>query len=322
MPGCPVFLLGFPRSGTTLLRLFLDAHSQLAIPFESFVLIEFWHRLPEYPLDTAAGRTRLVDDLLSAKGIRSWNPRVTKDNVDLDRCTTFDATIEQIFGAYARLCGKCRWGDKTPSYTRDFHILHELFPNARFVHLLRDGRDAALSLVRQPWGPSDFVSALSQWNEVVAWSRKMGRCLPATSYMEIRYEDLVRQPEPALRRITDFLELPFEPSMLDAHSDAASKLPERSRTFHPHLGERVDTNHVFGWRERLTNADQAIALRIAGSLLNELGYPTTPVDVTPLQLRARSIWLWGTGGLRWRYRRLRKALGLKRPVTKQPGMVS
>jgi hypothetical protein len=302
----PTFVLGFQRSGTTLLRLFLDAHSALAIPFESMSLIDFYHRRTAYgDLSNMEDRARLVDDLLAAKGISAWQPRVSRADVALERCTSYAAVVNEIFVAYARHCGKPGWGDKTPGYTRDVHILNELFPNAKFVHLVRDGRDAALSLVRQPWGPGDLLSALEEWNEVVGWSRKMCRMLSPERYLEVRFEDLVTRTEEVLRQITSFLSLPFEPRMLEARSVEA-KLPARSVAFHTNLDRPVDSSLAFEWRRRLSPADQAIALNIAGSLLAELGYPVDPPSVSALRVHGRHAWRRAAAASRWRLRRLRK----------------
>jgi hypothetical protein len=313
-PNPPVFILGFQRSGTTLLRLLLDAHSQLAVPFESMSVVDFYHRRGSYgDLSTMDQRASLVTDLLAARGISAWRPAVTIDDVDLQRCTSYAAIVDQIFTAYARKCGKPRWGDKTPGYTRDVHILNELFPDAKFVHLVRDGRDAALSLVRQPWGPSDLLSALEQWNEVVGWSRKMCRMLPPERYLEVRYEDLVTQTEHVLRQITSFLSLPFEAGMLNGNGTAAEKLPERSVAFHTNLDRPVDQTLAFEWRRRLSPADQVIALKIAGKLLAELGYPVDQPDVSSLRVQGRNAWHRAAAASRWRIRRLRKRTLSRRP---------
>ncbi len=310
----PLFLLGFPRSGTTLLRLLLDSHSSLAIPFESFVLIDFYHKRQQYgDLSTMDLRVRLVDDLLSAKGISAWQPTVIRLDVDLDRCTSYAATVDQIFGAYARKCGKSLWGDKTPYYTSHIHVLNELFPNAKFVHLVRDGRDAALSLVRQPWGPKDLLTALQQWNEIVGWSRKMGRMLPPDRYLEVRFEDLTSNPEHGLRRITAFLGIEFEPAMLRREGQLDAKLPARSMAFHQNLRRPVDDTLAFEWRRTLSSADQVLSSRIAGELLMELGYPVEHPEVGTARLLGRQAWHWVTAASRWRLRRLwrrsQKALG-------------
>lgn len=316
----PVFLLGFQRSGTTLLRLLLDAHPGLAIPFESMVLVDFWHKLDSYGgLSRLDARERLVRDLLAAKGISRWQPAVNLADVDLDQCGTYASTVDQVFSAYARHYGKPRWGDKTPSYLSDMHVLNAWFGDAQFVHLVRDGRDTAMSIVRQPWGPGDFLSALRQWNEVVTWSRKIGRMLPAERYIEIRYEDLVTDQEGVLRKITDFLHLPFDHTMVNAHQRSEGRMPVGSLAFHANLNRPVSGELVHRWRETLSPSDQALALRIAGPLLGELGYPVEPPAVGSARVRGRELWRAVASAARWRARRsgklLRHALGEWAPAS-------
>ena len=299
----PVFLLGFQRSGTTLLRLMLDAHPALAIPFESFVLIDFFNRCNNYDLARADERARLSGDLVAAKGISAWQPSVALSDIDLDACTSYAAAVNEIFTAYARRCGKRIWGDKTPSYTSELHVLNALFPRARFVHLIRDGRDVALSIVRQSWGPSDLLTALDKWAEVVGWVRRMGTMLPSSRYLEVRYEELVADPTRVLTEITSFLDLPFDPAMLERGGGPRGKLPEASMAFHRNLSRPVDSTLAYEWRTRLSATDQVLALKIAGPVLTELGYQVDAVSVSGMRVAARHTWHVASAASRWRIRR-------------------
>ena len=131
-----LFLVGVPRSGTILLRLILDAHSEIAIPFESFVLIDFSKKVAtNYDLaGKMEDRKRLVLELLNSKGIKKWNPKVSLNDIDLRQCSDYSAVIKEIFSAYARKCGKTVWGDKTPTYLEHLDVLNSLFPKAKFIH--------------------------------------------------------------------------------------------------------------------------------------------------------------------------------------------
>jgi hypothetical protein len=320
----PFFLLGVQRSGTTLLRLLLNAHSHLAIPFESMVLFEFASKMGEYNhLEQIEDRRRLVEALLCSRGIQKWEPTVKIEDIDLAECTDFAATVNQIFSAYARRCGKVMWGDKTPSYTKDFHIFNEMFPQARFIHLIRDGRDVALSLARQRWGPIDFLSALQYWTEVVTWSRKMGRMLPQDRYLEVRYEALVSNPQECLEQITAFLDLPFEEGMLERYRARLDHtLPASSRDYHKNLDRPIDRDLAYTWQKALSAADQALAYSIAGKLLDDLGYPAGQKQATYATLLWRRVVYRSKGAMQWRMNRLRRFLNLCFPPrgVKRPGI--
>lgn len=272
----PIFLLGLPRSGTTLLRLLLNAHSRIAIPFESFVLIEYAARLNEYNnLKTLKDRHRLVNDLLASKGISQWKPPVLPQDIDLEKCTDYAETINQIYKTYALKCGKGIWGDKTPSYIYDIHILNKLFPESRFIHIIRDGRDVCLSQIRNRFGSYYFPDALRKWVEVISWSRKMGRLLPQHRYLEIRFEDLLVNPEKTLKQIMKFLQLPYENRMIEEYWNRASEnLPSTSLNYHQNLNRPIDNSQAYKWKRILSHADQTLAYRIAGDLFEELDYPS------------------------------------------------
>jgi LPS sulfotransferase NodH len=271
----PFFLIGVARSGTTLLSLMLDSHSRIAIPYESHFIVPYYRDRQRWSdLHDPARRIELVTSILREPAVRHWDQQLQLDEIDLDRCTSLAGTVEAVFSAYARRCGKEIWGDKTPSYTAEIHILNKLFPNARFVHIIRDGRDVARSLVEQWWGPNDFMTALRYWSETVSCARKMLQMLPEDRFVEVKFEDLVADPVREVRKVTDLLGVAFEPDMVNRYTaKAREKVGEHANRHHVHLSERPSPKQAFKWREALTPADQAVAHEIAGPVLAELGYP-------------------------------------------------
>ena len=135
--------------------------------------------------------------------------------------TTGEA-IAAVFAAYAAQRGKPRWGDKTPLYMQHLDLLDRLFPDARFVHPIRDGRDAALSFLAVPpglmtegWGhPRDAAGFACQWAIEVRAARRLGARVGADRYLEVRYEELVADPDTVLRAVCAFAELEFLPRPL------------------------------------------------------------------------------------------------------------
>lgn len=141
----PVIVLGVGRSGTTLLRVMLDRSSELAIPYETFFVPQLAHRHGRRPkLDD------FLDDLGRLRTLYDWG--ITPDDVRprLHEGMTTSEAIAAIFETYAERQGKPRWGDKTPLYMQQLPLLERLFPDAIWVHLVRDGRDAALSFLELP----------------------------------------------------------------------------------------------------------------------------------------------------------------------------
>jgi Sulfotransferase family len=266
----PVILLGVSRSGTTLLRVILDRSPGLAIPDESFFVPLLARRHPR-----TIDAERFLDDVSRIPTIRDWGlaPPDISSRVR-SGMPTGDA-IAAIFEAYADAAGKPRWGDKTPMYMRHLALLEELFPQATYVHLIRDGRDAALSFLQMPEGtftrtwahprtPAEFACL---WRKEVGDARALGRRVGPARYHEVRYEELVADAESVLRGICAFAAVAFEPAMLDyTESVDVSAKPHQQRLLTP------PTTGVRSWREDMPAADVAAFGAVAGDLLAELGY--------------------------------------------------
>jgi hypothetical protein len=233
--------------------------------------------------------------------VKRWDYCPSLEEIDLSTSQSLPEVIAAVYAAYAGHFGKRIYGDKTPSYIVDLHVLNAMFPAAKFIHLIRDGRDVALSVIRQFWGPNDLISALRQWSCQVSCARKMLCMLPEERWLELRFEDLVAHPEAELRRITTLLGIEFEPAMISGYRDKAEhKVGDRINRHHTHLSKSPSESQAYKWRQTLSSADQAIAEEIAGPLLAELGYPPGvrrhPLKI-PRQLyhRLREAYAWRIG---------------------------
>lgn len=262
----PTVVLGVSRSGTTLLKAMLDAHSELAIPSESYFLPQLWDRHGERP-----DRDAFVEDLTRLERIREWGVDPEDVRARLPERPTFAEAIQSIYRLYAESWNKSRFGDKTPLYMQHLDVLERAFPGARYVHIVRDGRDAAYSLLAMTRKPRFNLSRPRRVGDfAVAWRREIraaqafGRTHP---YHEVRYEDLVEHPEARLREISAFLELEYEPAMLEYHRREDPSL----YADHPRLAE-PPVRDTRAWRREMQPADVELFESIAGDLLAELGY--------------------------------------------------
>ena len=265
-PERPIFVVGSPRSGTTLLRDLLRAHPRLTFGWETAVVPELYE-LHGDPADERAAR-RLARDLLASVGFARFATGLRPD--DLAHHRTFAALVSDLYAARARREGKPRWGDKTPFYACSIPVLRTIFPDAQVVHLIRDGRDVVASLLRQPWGPARALAAAELWRDTVTAGRSGGRTLPAGAYVELRYEDLVAEPEHTLSGLCDALGERFDPVMLRPNR----LMPEHGRVpawRAAHAGD-VSPKAVGEWRDALDADERAIVAGAAGGLLAELGY--------------------------------------------------
>jgi hypothetical protein len=274
----PLVVLGVSRSGTTLLRVILDRSPGIAIPDESFFVPLLARR---------HGRTvdaeRFLDDVSRIPTIKPWGLRREDIAARIGSGMATGAAIAAIFETYAAKAGKPRWGDKTPMYMRHLGLLERLFPDAQYVHLVRDGRDAALSFLEMPAGtytrtwahPTTPAQFACLWSKEVSNARALGARVGSARYHELRYEELVADPEGVVAGICAFAGIPFDPEMLSyADSVDVSAKPHQQRLLRP------PTTGVRSWREDMPPDDVVAFETVAGDVLRELGYDVTSTRST------------------------------------------
>jgi hypothetical protein len=284
------FVVGVTRSGTTLLRMMLDSHPQLAIPPES-------HFVPDLIEVFQEARRPTVDDALAAiEGNRRWgdfhlDAGELRERVEAIEPLNVSDSLRAFFELYAEKQGKPRWGDKTPIYINRMLLIQRALPEARFVHLIRDGRDAALSRAKRVLtDPTPIPKVAKRWKNRILRAREQADRLP--HYLEIHYEDLVRDTEATLREVCEFIELPFDDAMLTYYERAEERMSEMARDL-PSEGDKPlrpadhrveahkltqkppDPSRLGQWREKMSAEDQASFEEEAGDLLEQLGYEVT-----------------------------------------------
>jgi hypothetical protein len=275
-PNYPFFIVGVHRSGTTLLRYMLTSHSRIYIPPESDFIPDFFLHKPNAELSERQiadilhaifSRSRFVGewqgDPLSASALAREMPEHTPA-----------ALLDALYGEYARQNGAERWGDKTPIYASYLDLIHQIFPRAQFVHIIRDGRDAALSMLEKYEKDEfhvDVFFAARNWVRRIRKAQASGARLGPDLYYELRYESLVQDPERELRAVCAFLGETFEPGMLAHEYLALERIPPGSHFF-DNVRNPTTRQRIGRWREALSPADQRLLQRVESALLTELGY--------------------------------------------------
>jgi len=282
-------IVGAPRSGTTLLRFMLDANSELAIPPETGFLAV---------ADKLKGRGEKLRDLFFetivnyGEPLRSWPDfeiPTEEFRVTLDQITPFNVAdgYRAFYRFYAARHGKPRWGDKTPTYCRHLKAIRKVLPEARFVHIIRDGRDVALSLRRMWFSPgSDMETQASYWRDCILAARRAGT--GHDDYLEVRYEELIHNTAETLQRICAHVDLTFEEQMLTYYTRVPERLQEHKGRSSPdgvtlltqdqrlkqqqRTTEPPDPACVFGWKRTMDSDERRRFQSVAGDLLEELGY--------------------------------------------------
>jgi len=289
------FVVGATRSGTTLLRLMLDAHPGVAIPSETHFIPELISARekhgasPEQMLELLTSHRRWGDFTIEPEELAArWAALNQSDEL------TGPAAVRAFFALYADKQGNpgARWGDKTPGYIKNMREIQAYLPEARFIHLIRDGRDVALSVLKQDWGPQTVEAAAEKWRSRVLRGRAQQPYLGF--YMEVKFEDLVLHTERELRRICEFIELDFDERMLGYHETAEQRLQEKARALprahgeaqsaekrlmsHAKTFEPPNPDLIGTWKERMPEADRAAYEALAGDLLADLGYELDSPD--------------------------------------------
>lgn len=262
----PIFIVGAPRSGTTLLWNVLNRHPHIAICRET----EFRHYV--YRRRTAFGsladprnRQNLVREYLSLVRIQ----RTRLDLGALEQCLmdegeNYPALFAALLRFYMRSHGKRRWGEKTPDHALFAETLLEWYPEATVIHLLRDPRDVVASLMDMPSFPNSALGNANMW---LTFNRAAARANRRPGYALVRYETFVADPETELRRLCELLGEEYSPAMLVPNWDPTADRPWFQRAEQPITGTRVGI-----WRQRLTDHEAALVEWFIGSEMSVFGY--------------------------------------------------
>lgn len=297
-----VFVVGSPRSGTTLLQRMLDAHPQLAVANDT-------HFIPKAIAGIADGDIPLTHELVErAIGYHRFHRLGIDDELARTLATgaeSYARFVGALYGAFASAHGKTKGGEKTPDYVRSIPLLDRLFPWSRFVHIVRDGRDVALSALEwanEGKGPGRFELWAAQpvavcalwWRREVEPGARAGRSMGPERYREILYERLAAHPEPALRGLCSFLGLPYDVAMVRFH--------EGHRRDEQRPDGKVDakkswlpaTPGLRDWRTTMDPRDVALFEALAGDTLTYFGYERSyasiPRDIQRTADRCAELW--------------------------------
>lgn len=242
----PIFIVGSPRSGTTLMRSILDAHPHIFCPAWETGLFVHMDAL-------------MNGDLLKVmKDEGAKFPVSRADLIDWVRRVALD-----LIGQFGKQSGKQRWAEKTPAHVHHMELIHEVFPDAQFIHMIRCGSDVVKSLQNMSWAPRRIRWSINTWVESVRVGREVGARLSAEQYTEVRYEKLLQEPQEVLKGLCEFLKEPFAAQMLEFHQPEKNswktrRQPLQSKPMNKYSELRFWQKFIFAW--------------FADPLMRELGY--------------------------------------------------
>ncbi|UGS37238.1 sulfotransferase family protein [Capillimicrobium parvum] len=308
----------------------LDNHPDLAVPAETNLVFPLWRFRVRYgDLRDAANRRRIGEWIFLTQGFGGQRIRARRDPVEaIERIVAAPPTLGSIlatcFEMYAEMHGKPRWGDKRPGYAGQIDTMFALFPDAQFINLVRDPRAAVASQMPLGWAAEDTALAhsLANWETAVARVDAMAPRLRPDQLLDVRYEDLVRDPATELERICAFAGLRGGDAV--AHMISAERRGTFREGWHERLNEPISTAPIDSWRERLRPGDVALVEQATCRWFGRFGYRPLPgltAAADPVQM-ARLDEQRRRRRRKWRRHRIdelkRRYVLYRRPVAAEP----
>lgn len=281
MKRAPLFILGAPRSGTTLLAsLFKD--SPYGAPIETRFITKYYKMLWKYgDLENKSNFNCLISDIINERYVQQWNVDYDIDEVWMN-CPnkTYSEICDYLISKRFKNIGKDKWGDKTPPYTFDLDVLKELFPQALYIYIVRDGRDVALSLLKQNWGPNNVLCCAEYWNRSNNIDSQIEDLKKSDRLYEIKYEELLSEPRLHIKRLYEFISFDYEESYVSK------------------IIEKLNTDNIYNWKREMRERDVKVFQCVSGVNLQKFNYQIidTKFSITPLE---KTFWQIHNKGLRF-----------------------
>jgi len=288
MNKAPIFIVGVPRSGTTLLAAMLAAHRNLSCGPET----HFFRRLSEADPDQiinpktwpkpaleficsinhtnflGPGKTSLIDKYqIDKKDIEYY-----LESIEPSICNTLSSVTEQ----YMLRMGKRRWIEKTPDHIQYLILIRTYFPDSPIIAIIRDPRDVALSLTKVPWSAKTFLEALMYWKRLDQDSQEFfsndGICYT------LRFEDLISAPQAVLQKLCQFIGEEYDKEMQNT-SLTGAQINTRSVPWKDKARQSIDKSRIYRWRNILTEQERLQAEALVGDRLGAYNYSREEINL-------------------------------------------
>lgn len=279
----PVFVIGSARSGTSILSRLIRDYLRISFGTESQFIIRFHKRLHHYgDLHRTQNLKKLLSDIGQERCFKRWKKFGYR--FDFDRIfariedSSYAGLLDAIFRDLAVHNGMERWGDKTPEYIYDLDTLYRLFPRGKFVHIVRDGRDVALSTFKIHFGAKNIGMAALEWQKQMESVFRFKEQVAPEQFLEIRYEDFLEAPVETFAKLMQYLEI----------KDPEGSLRTRIEKELP--GELMRGNY-FKWKAELSKRDQLIFEKVNFRYLQHYRYPTTIAGGSEIRMGEKLFWI-------------------------------
>ncbi|MCL4474695.1 MAG: sulfotransferase [Nitrospirae bacterium] len=299
----PIFIIGYERSGTTLLMAMLGCHPRIAIPEVGWLFPRIYPWRYTYgDLSIESNLRTMAAEMLFGLNQPLWgmslNPRTAVDEIiSMAPERSFAGIYTAMHLRYAKEFGnKPRWGQKTPNNLFFVSQILENFPHAQFIFIARDGRDACATSLQSAFGAGHIYYAAHTWDLANTFVKPFRIKLDPSTWLDVSYEELVREPIKVLKEICDFLGEKYSPRMLEFYNTPIGIQRGKQRDHAP-LGHAVSDKYVGIYKYLLSLRDQQIYAAVAGETHKECGYD---LDVEPIEIseEEKALWLEWDGRIR------------------------
>lgn len=271
----PIFIIGTERSGSNLLRLILNTHSEICVPHPPHIF-KFFGKIYSNNYDlNDKNFERLTRDvcLLVNNHINPWEIKIKPESIaKKSRSKSLYGIYEAIYDEYLIYSGKKRWGCKSTFMVEYIDEICKHVKEPKFLWLIRDVRDVVVSSKKSVFNPNHpyFVSKL--WNAQQELGLAAERKLPKNQILRIKYEDLVAMPHETVRNITDFLEISFQNKMLDYYKTSTAKKSGNLSVSWENTSKPIIKDNYMKFPNSLSKKEIELIEYISGSMLQEFGY--------------------------------------------------
>jgi hypothetical protein len=285
------FILSNPRSGSSLLRIICDSHQQLSVPPESGFMEWWYQKYKNWNVSDSKNSDRIIQfcsDLESSKKFETWNfdIHLFKDLISTELPSSYSQLLTLVYTSFGLQQGKniVACGDKNNYYIKKTKLIHDVFPKAKFLHMVRDGRDVATSYKALknlestskyiPKLPNNITEIANEWQENNQILTSFFKTLPAHQVLTVRYEDLILKLEEECKKITNFLNVPFDKNMLNYYNinKALNLEPKETLDWKKKTLEKPDVSNIGKYKELLSKEEITLFNSIAKQTLNQFNY--------------------------------------------------
>lgn len=261
-----LFILGAPRSGTTFLSSLL-ANTRYGVPVETQVVTKYYKKLANYgDLSGYAEFSALMRSIMRERAIMQWklDINIQEFYAGIQDDVSYPSILNKLFSIRRDEISKFAWGDKTPHYLGDVDIIDSVFPNAKYIYIVRDGRDVALSLLQKEWGPNNIYACAKYWSWLNRESNTIKKLRQNNQLYFIKYEDLLDNVEVSVKTLYSFL------------NEEVDDLTIRQLT------SNTIVNNKQKWKSMLTERQIAVFESVAGETLRKFDYSlSTAINKLP-----------------------------------------